>query len=204
MAGCSAVAAGAAIVALVVGPANVVPGLLLAFPLALAGLLVAGRRTLRTSAAQIAAGVSVLFVLAVLATQYAKGGGGEWGGRYFALAIPLYVPVLLLALRHRRTAWTPGSPESPSWAWPSVPSALSAMAVGAVAIAPEHARLVAAVDRAGQTVSADDPVMVTTEGAMPRFAWPTFDRQRWLLTAPDGLDDLLGRLRAPASTGSGS
>jgi hypothetical protein len=71
--------------------------------------------------------------------------------------------------------------------------------MGVSAVRASHqatARLVAAVDRAGQTLDAPEPLLVTTEGAMPRFAWPTFDRQRWLLAAPDDLDDLLARLRA--------
>lgn len=195
IAGYSSLAAGAAVGALAVGPGNVVPGLLLAFPLASAGLLLVGRRTLRTDGARLAAGVSVLFVLAVAATQYAKGGGGEWGGRYFALAIPIAVPVLLLALRDRGAALAPAVAHRTAAALVVCSVALTTMGVTALhASHRANARLVAAVDRAGQTVAADRPVMVTTEGAMPRFAWPTFEGQRWLLAGPEGLDDLLDRL----------
>ena len=91
-------AAAAAVVALVAGPANIVPGLLVAFPLAAAGLLLVDRATLATTAAKVAAGTFALFALAVLATQYSRGGSGEWGGRYFALGIPVVVPVLLAAV----------------------------------------------------------------------------------------------------------
>jgi hypothetical protein len=193
----AAVAAGAAVGALVAGPGNVVPGLLLAFPLLPAGLVLAGRRTLRTDTARIAAGVSVLFVLAVVATQYAKGGGGEWGGRYFALAIPIAVPVVLLAFRDRGAALAPAVARRAAVALVVCSVALTAMGVTALRASHRaNARLVAAVDRAGRTVAADRPVLVTTEGAMPRFAWPTFDRQRWLLTSAEGLDDLLDRLDA--------
>lgn len=193
---CAAVAAAAAVSALVAGPGTVVPGLLLAFPLAGAGLLLVSRRTLHSATAQMASGVCVLFVMAVLATQYAKGGGGEWGGRYFALAIPVGVPILLLALFDQRAKLTPSVARRAAAGL--VVCTLAITTMGVVALRSSHranARLVAAVDRAARTVDPARPLIVTTEGAMPRFAWPTFDRQRWLLAAPEGLDDLLGRLR---------
>ena len=33
-----------------------------------------------------------VYLVGVVATQYAVGGGVEWGGRYFALAVPLVAP----------------------------------------------------------------------------------------------------------------
>ena len=195
--GCVVVAALAAVTALVAGPGTVVPGLLLAFPLAGAGLLLVGRRTLQSTPTRMMSGVCGLFVLAVLATQYAKGGGGEWGGRYFALAVPIAVPVLLLALWEQRTRLAPGLARRAAAGLAVCSLALTTMGVSALWSSHRaNSRLVAAVDRAGRTVDRQEPVMVTTEGAMPRFAWSTFERQRWLLTAPDDLDDLLGRLQA--------
>jgi len=194
---CSMVAALAALVAYLAGPATVVPGLLVAFPLLTPGALLVGRGTLHTPASKVAAGVCVFFAAAVLATQYAKGGGGEWGGRYFALAIPIAVPVLLLALRDQRTRLDARSARAAVVALAICSVALSTIGIGAMRSAHRaNARLVASVDRAGRAVAVSQPVMVTTEGAMPRFAWSTFDRQRWLLAQPGGLDDLLGRLRA--------
>ena len=201
IAGCATAAAAAAVFSVLAGPGTVVPGLLLAFPLAGAGLLLVSRHTLGSDTARIASGVSVLFVLAVLATQYAKGGGGEWGGRYFALMLPIAIPVLLLALREggARLATNAGR-------WALVGLAVCSLAMttmGVSALRASHqanARLVAAVDRAGQTLDTTQPLLITTEGAMPRFAWPTFDRQRWLLASPEGLADLLGRLQAAGAT----
>lgn len=201
IAGCAAVAAAAALSAVFTGAGTVVPGLLLAFPLAGAGLLLVSRRTLRSTTARVLAGVSALFVLAVLATQYAKGGGGEWGGRYFALAIPVGVPILLLALRDQRATMTPSVARRAAAGLVVCSLALTTMGVSALRASHRaNARLVAAVDGAGRTVGPDRPLMVTTEGAMPRFAWPTFERQRWLLAAPEGLDHLLGRLRQAGVT----
>jgi hypothetical protein len=199
--GCAAVAALAAVSATLAAPANVVPGVLLAFPLVAAGLLLVGRATMRSATARAMAAVSALFVLAVLATQYAKGGSGEWGGRYFALAIPVAVPVLLLALWDQRFRLDGRVARRAAGALVVCSLALTTMGVGALRNSHRSGdRLVAAVDRAGATVAAHDPVMVTTEGSMPRFAWSTFDRQRWLLASSDGLGDLLGRLRSAGVT----
>lgn len=199
--GSAVVAGAAAVLALLAGPGNVVPGLLLAFPLLAAGLLLISRRTLGSTSARIVGGVPLLFALAVLATQYAKGGGGEWGGRYFALAIPVVVPFILLALRQQRDRLAPHVARVAVAGLVVCSVALSTM--GVTALRSSHhgnARLVAAADRAGRAVDAEMPVMVTTEGSMPRFAWSTFDRQRWLLTHPDGLDDLFDRLRGAGVT----
>jgi hypothetical protein len=201
IAGCATVASAAALLAVLAGPGTVVPGLLLAFPFAGAGLLLVGRPTLRSAGARIATAVCVLFVLAVLATQYAKGGGGEWGGRYFALALPIGVPVLLLALWDQRARLAPGVAR---WAMAGlIVSSVAMSTMGVSAVRASHranARLVAAVDRAGRSLDAPAPLLLTTEGAMPRFAWPTFDRQRWLLAAPGDLGDLFVRLRAAGVT----
>ena len=199
--GSAVVAGAAAVLALLAGPGNVVPGLLLAFPLLAVGLLLITRRMLRSTSALLAGGVPLLFALAVLATQYAKGGGGEWGGRYFALAIPVVVPVILLALREQQNRVAPHVARVAVAGLVVCSVALSTMGVAALRSSHRmNARLVAAADRAGRAVDAEMPVMVTTEGSMPRFAWSTFDRQRWLLTEPDGLDDLFDRLRGAGVT----
>lgn len=183
-------AAGAALVALAAGPGTVVPGLLLAFPLAAAGLLLVRRTTLVSTTARLAGGTAGLFALAVVATQYAKGGSGEWGGRYFALAIPIAVPILLLALRQAARRLDRRAARSALVALTVCSAVMGVMGVTALRVSHRDvARLVATADRA----PAD--VLVTTEGAMPRFAWPTYDRQRWLLARPEGLEDLLRRLR---------
>ena len=64
-------------------------------PQALGALTLAVRQDAerRWSASTVA-----LFAAAVLATQYATGGSGEWGGRYFALSLPLLVPLLVIGL----------------------------------------------------------------------------------------------------------
>lgn len=197
----AAVAALAAVIAAFTGPTTVVPGLLVAFPLAAAGLVLVRKATLRTDAAQLCLGVFALFAAGVTATQYETGGSGEWGGRYFAIGIPFLVPVLLLALRDAGSRLDRHVRQR---ALVSLAVCSLALTVMGVAVLREHhsvtAQLVASFDRAGVAFGEGSPVLVTTQGSAPRFAWPTFDRHRWLLSTPAGLPDLLARLRAAGIT----
>lgn len=184
-------AGASAVAALVLAPGNVVPGLLVACPLIAAGSLLLGRDTFGSATARLAAVTSAVYAACVLATQYSTGGSGEWGGRYFALALPLAVPVLVLAVRNAGCR--------PLVVGLVVCSlAMGVMAVGSLRSTHRFgAALVAAVDRAA---GPDRPVVVTTAPLMPRLAWPTFDHQRWLLSRPDDLGDLVGRLRGAGVT----
>ncbi|MGI9021651.1 MAG: hypothetical protein ACR2HV_00155, partial [Acidimicrobiales bacterium] len=85
----AAVASTAAVVAMVAGPTNLVPGLLVAAPVLAAGLVALRRSCLRPLGARLAFTTFAVFALLVAATQYARGGSGEWGGRYFALGLPV-------------------------------------------------------------------------------------------------------------------
>lgn len=174
--------AGCAAAALVViGPAVVVPGLLVAFPLLTAGLLVLRRQLFRDVGAAIAMATSVVFALAVIATQYSTGGAGEWGGRYFALAIPVVVPVVLLGLyRHSQTMERVVRR-----------GAMAALVVCSVALTlnallslrsshQEMAGVVRSIERAGEVAGSGRPV-VTTWQAAPRHSWSIFDRSPWVL-----------------------
>lgn len=183
----AAVAGGSALIALVLAPGNVVPGLLMACPVIVAGLALVGRNTLATTTARLAAVTAVVFVVGVLVTQYPTGGSGEWGGRYFALALPAALPVLLLAIRARGAR--------PLWTGLVVCSlAMGAMAVGSLRSAHRFGDgFIAAIDR---TAGAGRPVLVTTTPMVPRMAWSTFDRQRWLLSKPVDLPALFDRLGA--------
>lgn len=180
-------AAGCAVAALLLDPTNVVPGLLVACPVVVAGLAFAGREALMTPTARLAAVTAAVFGLCVLATQYSTGGSGEWGGRYFALALPVVLPVLVLAIRRRGSKQFIGALMVCSLA-------LSVMSIGAVRSAHRFGSgLIAAIDR---TAGPNRPVIVTTTPLMPRLAWPTFDEQRWLLSQPTEVAALVDRLGA--------
>ena len=194
----SVVAATASVLAVAIAPATVVPGLLIACPLVLAGLVALRRAHLFASGttATVALGTSAGFALAVLATQYASGGSFEWGGRYFALGLPVFVPVSLLALRQVGEALAPATRRLAAAALLVCVASLSVMAVGAIR---ETRRLtgemMVAIDRTARPIEAR-PVILTTERAVPRMAWATFDRQRWLLDLSDDLTPVVNRLRA--------
>jgi hypothetical protein len=195
----SVAAVAAAAVAVVTAPSNVVPGLLVAFPLAAAGLVLIRRTTVATTAARVSLVVFGLFSLAVVATQYQRGGSGEWGGRYFALGIPLVVPVLLVALRDGGRRLAPLARRTAALSLLGCLVALSAMAVGSLRAAHQrNAGMNAAVARASAATPAGDdgrPVVVAADGTLARQGWPTFDRARWLLAGPAPAD-LVARLRA--------
>jgi hypothetical protein len=159
-----------------------------AFPLAAAGLVLVRRRTLATTAARTAMGVFAVFALCVVASQYAVGGATEWGGRFFALGLPVVVPVLLLALKQASLErWVVGT---------LVVCSLAMSTLAVTSLRHQHRRLGQLVAMAGTIQTGDDrPVMVATYGSVPRWAWRTFDDQRWLRTEPADLPALVGRLK---------
>ncbi len=85
-------------VRLLLMPVALVPGLLIACPLLLVGLVLLDRATIRDEDTLAMLVPFVLFCGAVLATQYRGGGGGEWGGRYFAVGLPLGLVVATVGL----------------------------------------------------------------------------------------------------------
>ena len=197
----AAVAAGAALIATIAGPGNVVPGLLVAFPLVAAGLILLTRDDVRPEGARLAAVTAGVFTLGVLATQYSTGGSGEWGGRYFALVIPVAVPVLLVGLARQRQRLTPATAERAAAGLVVCLLALTTMAVGSITKVHRFTgRLVDSVSLAAATsapapaADASPPVIITTAPSMPRLAWSTFDDQRWLLTTSADLADLAERV----------
>ena len=196
----SALAATAAVTALVANRGTIVPGLLVAFPLAVVGLVTLRRSVLARTDVFLAAVTVAVFCLGVLATQYSTGGTGEWGGRYFALILPVAVPVLLLAGASQARALVPLARQGAVVALVTCSLALAGMAV--VSLRANHQaklQVIAAIDRAGQRAlppDGEDPVVVGTGVGMPRQAWPTFYEHRWLLSPSSQLRGLLGELDA--------
>ena len=192
----AATAAAAAVIALAVAPSNVVPGLLLAFPLAAAGIMALRRRLFADAATVVPAATAGVFALVVLATQYANGGTGEWGGRYFALVLPAVVPVLLAALQAEGRSLPPEVRRGVATALVVCSTALSLMAVGALRVNHQgKADLAATIEAAGRATGDARPVVVTTWIGGPRLAWPTFDDHRWLFVAPADVPTAAARLR---------
>jgi hypothetical protein len=194
--GMSLVVAAAAALALAAGPVHLVPGLLIAFPALAAGLVLVNRQVLATDTARLAFGTFVAFALGVIATQYERGGSGEWGGRYFALGLPLVVPVVLLAIRDAGGRLASGPRRVAGGALVVCMGAMAAM--GVATVREQHRRTGAmneAIRAALSSVPSSDglPVVVATDGALARHAWPIMDHARLLLSYGD-LDELAGRL----------
>jgi hypothetical protein len=182
----------AAVARAVVAP-EVVPGLLVAAPVLTAGLAALSRRTFASLAARLAGLTALLFVGAVLATQYASGGSGEWGGRYFALALPVVVPVVLLGLNQVAEGLAPATRRTLGGALVVVALA-SAVLAGRSLVATEDRsdRLIEVVDEVAAGL--DDPVRIATAGAPARFAWDqVLEGSDWLLVAPEDLRTWLDR-----------
>ncbi|HEX2273394.1 MAG TPA: hypothetical protein VHG90_05940 [Acidimicrobiales bacterium] len=193
LAGAAALAATAA---LATGPDQLVPGLLVTLPLAAAGVVLLRRSQPRRPAAALAAGTFALFALGVLTTQYPQGGSGEWGGRYFALGLPLLVPLALAGLAGQAQRVDRVAARTGAAALAVCTVAISFMAVASLRSSHRFtADLMTRIERAGEQIG-DHPVLVTTAPAVPRLAWRTFERQRWLLADEEDLPDLVTRLRA--------
>ncbi len=195
------VAAATSVLALAVGPTNIVPGLLVACPVLLAGLLSTRRDACDGAPMALVGGTCAGFAVAVLATQYSTGGSGEWGGRYFAVGLALAIPAALVFLRRTADHLQAGVVRHAAGALAVCGLSLAVMAVGGLRHTHRFTGdLVAAVDRAALTIDDPRPVILTTEPPLPRSAWATFERQRWLLTRSDDLSGIVGSLRRTGIT----
>lgn len=186
-------------------PADVVPGLLVAFPIMLGGLLGLRRRVLAQADAAWCGLSFGMFSLAVIATQYRQGGGWEWGGRYFAAGLPLLVPLVVIGgrevLRHldARTRWM----------------ALSAVVVVGVctatlqllAVRDSHSESDRLVGDLWDVASSTEPgdggtfVIISTEPEMTRMAWRAMGRARWLHVPVEQVPEALRVLRGQRVSG---
>lgn len=188
-------AVGGTVLAVAVGPGGAVTGLVPASPLLVAGVLLLRRVDLRPWFVPLA--TAVTFSALVVATLYRVGGATEWGGRHFAPAVPLLVPVAVAGL----VRWSQGAPRvavgRAAAALGLVVAALSGLAL--VELRHSHRLARTYEDHVAAVIEAqpeDKPVVVATRDVFPRFAWAHIDDARWLLCEEAELPDLAGRLRA--------
>jgi hypothetical protein len=207
----------AALFAMVAPRPSAVPGLFVACPLLVIGIALgapsAPRRWLR-------AGV-LLFAAIVALTQYAEGGGAEWGWRYVALVIPVATPLALAGLsrvvdlqRHGANPATgPTGPTSPTVATARSTGRVFIVALCAVSMAGtvvsvralhghrarSAARVEAVAEVAAGTTAGDGglPVVVSPLFSLGRFSWDHLEAQRQLrLSATEDLNVVAQSLRA--------
>jgi hypothetical protein len=141
----------------------------------------------------------------VLATQYANGGGGGWGGRYFAVALPVLVPLALVSIA-RRTSSIPGAALRRLGAGLLLAHlVLGVHAVASLRVSHEWtAQLIDhVVTSAGDDVPGDGdarPVVLTTSAPLARLAWEHVGDERWLTVDPGDVARYGGRLREAGVT----
>lgn len=185
-------------------PVGLVPGLLPATP-----WLVGGAASLRPSALgkglpRFLAATSAVAAGAVLATQYSFGGGVEWGGRFYAIVLPLAAPLLIAAVWPAAPGW---------WRGMSGPVVFVVVAVsalvsvgGILAVGSSHRRTsglaaqVATASRAALPGRAGDPdrraVVVGPQRLWPQLLWPDVQDHRWVTVDANRLPCAFHGLRA--------
>jgi hypothetical protein len=171
-----------------------VPGLLPAMPaLALALVLVERRHVVEEVRPALWA-TAALFVGGVLATQYESGGGGEWGGRYFAIGLPVLVALVAVVLLDAFATVPDATRRVTAIAGAAIVVSIAAGAIHATAQAKDGS------DRAAETVVArldelEVDATVSARPAIARFAWDdVLDGRRWLTTSTGDVPAVLGAL----------
>ncbi|MEM9561287.1 MAG: hypothetical protein AAGA93_01635 [Actinomycetota bacterium] len=193
---------GALALRFVASPTALIPGLIVAFPVLFTGLALVRRSDLRRGRAETLALFTVLFWGAVLATQYRHGGGGEWGGRYFAIGLPAVIPLSTLGLL--RAADSVAGPSRRRVLGLVAIVALLPVTMGLLGMAEARERTRAIIDRVDVSLvdpgpdalgeEPDRPVVLTTLAPLGRWAWEDVDRSRWLLVTDDDVAEAGARL----------
>ncbi len=182
---------------------HMLPGLLIACPL----LIVAagfGRRVASSPSRDaeqlanrrfVALAVTGIVVL-VAATQYPEGGGYEWGGRFFAVALPLLVPLAVARLWENRDRFGDLA---------LLCFALMASATFALSVTQQrevrgssadlrHA-VEAAIDEAGDDAVLDGRTVVVGHGRLlPEILWPLSLDAHWLMPNCCVLDEYVAEI----------
>jgi hypothetical protein len=174
-------------------PVALVPGLLIACPILLVGLLLVDRATIRSENTTALLVPFVLFCGAVLATQYRGGGGGEWGGRYFAIGLPLGLAIATVGLI--RAGRNFPVVEQRQIGVMLAAGVLLLNLLGLLGLREIRNRTTGlAVDVNQMVADAGDgderPVVVTTMNGLGRWMWEDLDDLRMLRVPSDELPEL--------------
>jgi hypothetical protein len=176
-----------------------VPGILLAACVIVAGLLVADRALLGRPDVRVVLATAAVFGLAVAVSQYASGGHTEWGGRYFALAVPLLGAVAAPSLLQAWATWEPRRARVVQGAMAGAALGLAVLAVSTLIASHERNRertdsVLAAAAALGPAGDGGRPVVVTEDDQVPRLARGRYGEVRFLLVRPDTIEGYLTRL----------
>ena len=200
-AGWSFAAAGAcACAAFVVDPGHLVPGLLLASPVLLVGLVMLDRAVVRRPMPALLAATALLFTLAVFATQYSDA-GNAWGGRFLAVGLPVVTPLASIGLIGGLRSLPRASRRLATVGVVSMVVAMGAMAIASLVtdrrFTESMRTTVAAVTARSAPGDGDPrPVVLAGERASGRLLWSLAIEQRWLTSRDDDVALHASRLRA--------
>jgi hypothetical protein len=177
-----ALAAATELVAVVAG-APAVSGLIPAAPVVVLGLGQLGGADLRSRGAQLLVWIIAVDVALVLATQYADGGGLQWGGRYLHLALPVAAPFVALGVGRILDRSRRGSSVLPRVAVGALVVATGAVALGSVhRLRTTNADVAASAESAVRrdTENGHPPVLVFDQDVLGRLGWRYLLDQRAL------------------------
>ncbi len=191
-------AAGLAVARTAIDPTTVVRGLLMAFPLVAIGAAAMSVSLLRTRPAMVIAIASTLFFGAVVLTQHREGGSAEFGGRYFAVMLPVLTPLLVAAA----SSVGRGSPADARRGWRVAIGVLMACTVvmGLLGLHRSKDRVAMLVDAQRAAIeqvaegTGEPPVVVSTINPASRWSFELYPDSRWLLVDDDQLTDLVDTL----------
>jgi hypothetical protein len=181
-------------------PPALVPGLFIAFPLGVGATVLALPPDRSQREARCVWLVVAFVAIGVILTQYGIGGGVEWGGRYFAVLLPLWTAVAV-----------GGSVERLRSAGPVPRRLLGGLLVAMVGLSSlsivtvqRHVHgsteelLMAMADAAGSldsgAAAGTMPVIVSENRLLPQIAYTDFDRYAWMVGRPSALPDGFERL----------
>lgn len=180
-------------------PMGPVPGLFMAAPLLIGGLVLARRWAWTNRVARLLVVAAVAHSIMVLATQYGIGGAGEWGGRFFHVAIPGVVPLAIAGWWGGFASINPSDLRRTRVALGVVLAAGSVLIVGAhIAIRQPTAALVGGLDRAVAVANGygGEPIVVATHPIVGRMWWEhSLDVDTLVVGERTEFGDALGKLR---------
>lgn len=177
-------------------PTFAVTGMLFAWPIVVIGVAAALPSLRRSMPVETV--VAVSFIGAVLATQYADGGGDQWGGRFYAPATVALAAIATVGLRRLLRGFE-GSDRARAASATLIVVALVPLIAG---VAVVHSARAASERLFDDVAAASEGIVITTYRQLPRSMW-SYD-VRWLVVDGDdggeelgGLLDSLGRDGGP-------
>ena len=185
-----------------IDPPALVPGLLVAFPVGVGATFLALPAPPDARRDRLVWMVVALAATGVLLTQYGIGGGVEWGGRYFAMLLPLWVAVAVPGAMARLRSMA----VAPRRALAILVGVVTLLAVVNMVAVQRHVHGVTTelltelgdvADGLSASGQIDGRVVVMSENRLlPQIAYTDFDRYAWVVGRPEALPRGLDGVRA--------